>query len=109
MHQSISLSQFRDAFRDCGRGDQFSYQGLEVLFDCLEECSQDTGEECELDVIALCCEFEESDWQDIATDYNIDLADCTDDDERREAVLEYLHDRTLVCGETPHSIVYACF
>ena len=35
--QSINnVYQFREAFRLAGRSDQFSYEGLEVLFDYLE-------------------------------------------------------------------------
>ena len=59
--QSInSVYQFQEAFRLAGREDQFSYEGLEVLFDYLENLSEDTGEPIELDVVGLCCEYYES-------------------------------------------------
>jgi hypothetical protein len=57
MKQTINLFQFRDAFRDCNRQDNFSYEGLESLFNWFEELDCDT--ETELDVIAICCEFTE--------------------------------------------------
>ena len=44
-----------------GRGEQFSYVGLLALYDYLEQLGDDTGEEMELDVIALCCEYAEYD------------------------------------------------
>ena len=48
--QSINnVYQFREAFRLAGRMDQFSYEGLEVLFDYLDNLSEDTGEPIELD------------------------------------------------------------
>ena len=57
--QTLNVYQFRDAFRAYGRNDQFSYNGLECLFDYLEEYSDSTGEPFELDVVALCCDFYE--------------------------------------------------
>ena len=42
-----------------GRGKQFTYEGLNALFDYLEEYEDGTGETIELDVIALCCEYTE--------------------------------------------------
>jgi hypothetical protein len=59
----------------CGRGEQFSYDGLRVLFEALEEYEDDTGSEVELDVIALCCEYSEDTPEEIAQNYGIDLED----------------------------------
>lgn len=59
MKQSIGFCQFTDAFRNMGRGEQFTYSGLQALFNYLEEIEEETGEEIELDVIALCCEYSE--------------------------------------------------
>jgi hypothetical protein len=61
MKQSINEYQFRDAFHKMGRGEQFSYDGLTALYDYLEQYEDDTGQEIELDVIALCCDFTEYD------------------------------------------------
>ena len=58
MKQTVSLGMFRDAFKAI-RPDNFSYEGLEALFDYLEEIETGTDTEMELDVIALCCEFTE--------------------------------------------------
>ena len=59
MKQTINFSQFHDAFEESNRGNNFSYDGRHALFDYLEEYEESTGEEIELDVIALCCEFTE--------------------------------------------------
>ena len=59
MKRTISKSDFRDAFHRCGRGEQFSYDALGVMFDFLEEMEEACGEESELDPIACCCEFSE--------------------------------------------------
>ena len=57
MKQTINQYAFAEAFRIAGRGEQFSYNGLIALFDYLEQYEEETGEELELDVIALCCEW----------------------------------------------------
>lgn len=57
MKQNITFSQFVDAFRAHGRADQFSYDGLKALYNYLEQYEEETGEDSELDVIALCCEW----------------------------------------------------
>ena len=58
MKQSINFYAFRDAFQAM-RPDTFSYEGLRALFEYLEALEDDTGEEIELDVIAICCDFTE--------------------------------------------------
>jgi hypothetical protein len=57
----ISINDFQRAFIDYGRATQFSNEGLDGLYEYLEEAFDDTDEEYELDVIALCCEFSEYD------------------------------------------------
>lgn len=61
MKITINDYQFVQAFKDAGRGDNFSYAGLQALFEYLQAYEEDTGEETELDVIGLCCEFTEYD------------------------------------------------
>ncbi len=113
-----SVSQFRDAFREMGRQNNFSYEGMEILFNYLEEYSECTEEPIELDVIALCCDYSEDSVDDIISNYSIDVdldscLDAQDQDEvediKREAVREYLNDNTIVCGETSDGFVYAVF
>ena len=98
MKQTVNFSSFVDAFHAHDRYAQFGYVALRVLFDYLEEMEEDTGNEMELDVIALCCDYSVDSWQDLASEYSIDLDDCEDDDERVSAVLEYLEGHTSVCG-----------
>ena len=109
--QSINnVHQFREAFRLAGRMDNFSYEGLEVLFDYLDNLSEDTGESIELDVVALCCEYYESSIQELINNYNIDVSDADgDEDEIKAIVEEYLQDNTSVCGEVSGGFVYAAF
>ena len=60
MYKTITKCDFHDAFRAMGRGEQFTYEGLNALYDYLEDAYSD---EYELDVVALCCEF--SEYEDI--------------------------------------------
>ena len=112
MKQTINLYNFRNAFYKMGRKDNFSYEGLEVLFDYLEELEMATGEEMELDVISLCGDFAESIIDDLIRDYDIDMSDCDTDDEEviKETVMEYMEQNTIVCGVTSNgSVVYEAF
>ena len=109
MKTTVTLHDFREAFRTMGRNDQFTYEGQEVLFDFLEEMEQSTGEEFELDVIALCCDFYESSPDEVAESYGVDLSDCADDEEKMETVREYLDGETMVVGTTSGSIIYQAF
>ena len=58
MKQSLNEYDFRNAFMAV-RPNNFSYEGLTVLFDALEEYEEGTGEEMELDAIAICCDYTE--------------------------------------------------
>jgi len=70
MHTSVNLSSFRDAFMYHNRQNNFSWEGLEALFNYLEELENDTDEQLELDVIALCCDFSEyEDTNEFLKDY----------------------------------------
>ena len=114
MKTTVTFSAFSDAFRIM-RADNFSYAALQALFDYLvdylEEMEADTGEEIELDVIALCCDYSESDWQEIAHDYAIDLSEADgDEDAEIDLVRDYLDDNTAIVGELPGGVfVYQVF
>lgn len=98
MKTTLTVSDFRDAFRLYDRIDQFSYSGLGALFGYLVELEADTGEEMELNVIALCCDYSEySTALEAAGDRSDFEADPDlDEDEQEEAALEWLQDRTQV-------------
>ena len=59
MHVTINSFDFINAFEDYGRENQFSRAALFALFDYLEELEQDIGEDMELDVIGICCDYTE--------------------------------------------------
>jgi len=76
--------ELANEFKDYGRGDQFSREAFEALFQLLDECYDDAGS-YKLDVIGLCCDFMEYD----------DIAEVMQDYSNIES-LEDLHDHTLV-------------
>ena len=116
MKTSVSFYDFRNAFERMDRANQFSRDGLSKLFDYLESYEDETGEEIELDVIALCCDYCESTFAEVAQDFSIDIDydDCSDDEERAELlkseVLDFLNDHTMVVGVvSTDSVIYQQF
>lgn len=68
MKQTITKGDFRDAFVRMDRMGNFSYDGLGALYDYLEEAFE---EEYDLDVIALCCDYNEDDIDEVLRSYNL--------------------------------------
>jgi hypothetical protein len=101
MIQTIGKSQFRDAFHHAGRGKQFSYDALGIIFDYLE----DIDEGMELDVIAICCDFSEDSAEEIQRAYSIDH-DADDEGNLADAVRAYLEDEGHFIGETDDGFIY---
>ena len=62
MKQTLNEYQFTQEFKRI-RPNQFSYEGLQALFHWFEEYEDETGEEIEFDVIAICCEW--SDYENL--------------------------------------------
>lgn len=89
MKITVTVADFRQAFKTQGRGDQFSYEGLDALFDYLEDCERDLGEEVELDVVAICCDFSEDSADGIANEFGLDV-DGLDSKRVTSAVADYL-------------------
>lgn len=112
MKQTITKQHFIDTCRSWpDREQRFSYEGLDALYDYLENYEEETGTETEFDYIALCCDYTEYDSPQEAVaqyeeggigigskdinDYpNIDLVELAELE--CEAALEYLEERTTV-------------
>lgn len=78
--QNVTFNVFQQAFKAFKRDSNFSHLGLQLLFDLLESLSDSTGEDVELDVIGLCCEYSEDTLKAFIGNY----ADCQDDYNRAE-------------------------
>ena len=88
--KTLNVHDFRQAFIDYNRGEQFTYNALTALFEWLEELAEDTGTPYELDVIALCCEFTEySDLAEVRANYSGTKLDNIDDLQDQTAVIEF--------------------
>lgn len=89
MKTTVDFYDFKRAF-DAVRPENFTYEGLEILFNGLEEFEEDTGEEMELDVIAICCDFYEMDEDELKRSYP----------EFAEGGEEWLNNQTWLLGKT---------
>ena len=106
--------ELQTEFNRYDRSENFTPAGVRVLFEYLEETSEDFGEDIKLDIIGLCCDYSEDAFEDIAANYCIDLTDrdgetIEDEEEIRRIVLDYLNNNTVVCGVTETTAVYAAF
>jgi len=59
MKTTVTEFSFIHGFREYGRDDNFSREGLEALFAYFEELEADCGTQIDYDPIAICCEFSE--------------------------------------------------
>ena len=105
MIQTLRLSDFTNAFRNSDRAEQFSYEAQTMLFDYFEMLEDDTGEQIEFDMIAICCEWSEDTPENIAAAYDIEFADYK---EAEQEVLNYLYSRTQVLGVTEKNTIVYC-
>lgn len=95
--KTFDENDFINEFKAYNRMDNFSYKGLRVMFDALNELAQDCEMSIEMDVIALCCDYNELSIDDVINEYDIDLSDESFDD-KTELVIDYLQDNTMVLG-----------
>ena len=108
MKQTIHFSDFVQAFRNSDRANQFSREALAAIFDRIEEYERDGGQEVELDIIAICCEWTEDSPESIAENYGIDHT-AKGRDEIAEMVIQYLLDNTDAIQLDNGFIVYINF
>jgi hypothetical protein len=81
------------------RPEQFSSEALVALFDFIDEQERDLGEEQELDVIAICCDWTEyPSALEAAEAYGFKAKDSEDEraDKSEEDALWFLRDETTV-------------
>ena len=109
MIQTVNLHDFRQAFHDCGRGEQFSYEALGLIFDWFEQLEQDTGTPTELDVIALCCDIAEMTADEVRGAYRLESSFPDDTNGDCDDVINYLQHHTSVIGQTDDKIVFIQF
>lgn len=91
--------------------DYYSLEGYQALLDLFEEC--DCGKPTDLDVIAICCDFNEEDPEDVISSYdNIDrIAECMDEDGDVDVdnLMDALNYYTIAILLDNGNILYQCF
>ena len=95
MIQTVNFNDFQNAFIAHGRENQFSYEALQIIFDYCEEWEDGKWE---LDVIELCCDFDEDSWGNVAKSYNIELDVNDSDEDKIQQIKEFLESETIMVG-----------
>jgi hypothetical protein len=110
IYQTLNKHQFIDSFKSWDTySNHFSYEGLELLYDWLEMQKAQSDEDIELDVVALCCDFTESDVTTIQHEYTLPK-NVVNTDLDFELVMEYLQENTSIVGITEQkTIIYYNF
>lgn len=91
MKKTVSKYEFMN---DSRLTNNFSYHGLEALFEHLEDWEESCGQELEYDPVAIRCDFTEFNDLDEVRELYYDLPEVNDNGE--EESLEWLRDRTSV-------------
>ena len=104
MKETVTVYRFRDAFKQSDTyKNNFSYEGLHALFEYIEQVEDDIGEEIELDVVGICCDYTEYDSLEEfngAMNYLSDDKIYTLDDIREETVvIEIPETERFITGE----------
>jgi hypothetical protein len=108
--QTVDSSELYHMACKMGRGDNFSYNGWQAIGDYLEEISNNTGEDMEVDIIAICCEYAmaesvEDAFMQFDHEHGIDLPTMEewqelDEEEKLETIEEFLqHESSVVICE----------
>lgn len=117
---TVTFSEFCDAwYRFEDRRNSFSYAGKRALFDYLEQLADDIGEDIELDIVALDCDYTEYDsaWEAMMEYQPEDMPcegeegdDLEEIEEKNEkAALEWLQDRTQVITVDGGGVIIQAF
>ena len=72
MKQTMNEFDFKNEFKKI-RPNNFSYDGLTVLYDHLIQYEENTDQELEFDPIAYCCEYTEfNSFEDVKKNYDVE-------------------------------------
>jgi hypothetical protein len=101
MKQTVHSSSFVKAFATV-RPNNFTIDALYLMFDAFMDYERDTGHEIELDVIAICCEFEQCTIKEVNRQYDQEFEDM-------DEAIDWLHDKTWVLCSDDDWIVFQQF
>ena len=96
------------------RGDSFGYAGWRAIGEYLEELSYNTGEDIEIDIVGICCEYHKADSaQEVPDQYDTDIDpeewEEMDEEEKLEAIENYLQENTSVVTCQENLIIWQAF
>lgn len=96
MKDTLSTDQIADRlYRDENAG--WSWAGAKALAEYLEQLEEDLGEEMEMDVVAVRCEYSEYESAlDAVSNYDFEPDEDADEEDQETAALEWLRGRTSV-------------
>ena len=89
---SINFYDFRSAFEDL-RPNNFSYEGITVLWEYFQEYEESTDTEIELDIISICCDYTQSTIKEALDVYDLNS-------------LEELEEQTIVIPVNEDEVIY---
>ena len=93
--ETLSFWQFRDALKR-DEYNNYSNEAIEALFDYFESLSDDIGEDFEMDVVAIRCEWSEYHVQDLWDEYSNIFEDNDIDSDDYNKQLEILSEHTTI-------------
>ena len=100
--ETINASDLYNMACRMDRGHNFGYDGWLAIGDYLEQLSEDLGEDLEIDIIGICCDYSMSesvqefwDAQELPTVSDDEWQEM-DDEEKLEAIENYLQENTSV-------------
>ena len=103
--EEVTQSYFMVRFNEV-RPNNFSYRGLETLYNYLWDLSEDIGEDIELDVIAICCDYTEYDnEEELIESYSDFIPTYTDKSNCLDLLRE--HTTVLEIEDSPAIIIQA--
>lgn len=106
--QTVDSSELYHMACRLGRGHNFGYNGWRVIGDYLESMSDDIGEDIEIDIIGLCCEYSmvlsvDYFWEEYGKYATIDPGEWDEmsEEEKLEAIRDYLQENTslVICED----------
>ena len=103
MIQTVNNSDFHYAFNRMDRGNQFSYEALNLIYEYLEQFEEQTGEQIELDVIAICCDYSEMTPSEVLDTYDTEIDPSSEN--LLDEVFEWLNNNTAAIGITQQGTI----
>lgn len=100
--KTFNANDLKQEFINFNR-DYFSYQACEKIIELFEE----DGTNSEIDIIGLCCDFNEDDWQYIKSNYyNVG---CVSECETIDELIEELNNYTYAVETEEDYVLYINF